>query len=141
AFGAVLFEMLSGRRAFEGNSRQSTIAAVLRDTPPAISHIPTELDKLIARCLRKDAARRAQHMSDVKIELEQMKEESDSGLSINPAAASRRGRRWIGMAAAAAIVALLAAWGISRRSFRVQPEMSATVLVSYGGIVDAPALS
>jgi serine/threonine protein kinase len=54
AFGAVLYEMLSGRRAFSGASKQATLAAVLRDEPALPAHVPHELAKLIARCLRKD---------------------------------------------------------------------------------------
>jgi serine/threonine-protein kinase len=55
----------------------------LKDEPQPISSIvedsPRELEKIVARCLRKDPARRFQHMDDVKIALEELKEESDSG--------------------------------------------------------------
>ena len=67
SFGAVLYEMVTGRRAFRGDSKLSTLSAILRENPKppsAIVHdMPRELEKIIARCLRKDPARRFQHMA------------------------------------------------------------------------------
>ena len=58
AFGLVSYEMLSGRRAFQGDSRVSLISAILKDQPPAITSIvprvPTALEHVIRRCLAKD---------------------------------------------------------------------------------------
>src|SRR6185312_11551150 len=85
SFGSVLYEMVTGRRAFEGANRISTLAAILHTEPKAASEIsagvPTELDKVIARCLRKDPERRAQSIADIKLALEELKQESESGLS------------------------------------------------------------
>jgi hypothetical protein len=145
AFGAVLYEMLSGRRAFSGASRQATLAALMRDEPPPIPRIPHELEKLVARCLRKDPTRRAQHMADVKLALEELKEESESGASragIAPTAPVRR--RWlipiiagvVFMAAAAGLI-----WKTRSRPQDTAPEMQAVVLTSYPGQQLAPALS
>ena len=71
SFGAVLYEMLTGHRAFEGPSKMATLASVLREEPRPLAEIvpsvPRELEKLVARCLRKDPERRAQHMSDLKL--------------------------------------------------------------------------
>ena len=83
SFGAVLYEMVTGRKAFQGDTRLSTLSAILRDEPTSASQIvrdvPKELERVIARCLRKDAGRRFQHMADVKVALEELKEESESG--------------------------------------------------------------
>ncbi len=83
AFGAVLYEMVTGRKAFAGNSAAETLAAVMRDQPKAprelTTGVPRDLEKLILRCLRKEPDRRYQHMSDVKVALLEIKEESDSG--------------------------------------------------------------
>ena len=83
SFGAVLYEMLTGRRAFEGHSAISTLSSVLRDHPAPVAElcpeVPAELDQLVMRCLRKAARLRPQTMTDVKAALE-------SGL---PAAADR----------------------------------------------------
>lgn len=81
SFGSVLYEMLSGRRAFEGRSGLETLAAVLRDTPPVADLVgPAELVGLIERCLRKDPDQRFQLMSDVKNALEQMYFATRSGI-------------------------------------------------------------
>ena len=83
SFGAVLYEMVTGRKAFQGDTRLATLSAILRDEPKSASQIvrdvPQELERVIARCLRKDAGRRFQHMADVKVALEELKEESESG--------------------------------------------------------------
>jgi serine/threonine protein kinase len=73
AFGCVLFEMLTGRRAFEGATASDTIAHVLEHEPdwsalPA--RTPPTLRALLERCLRKDAGRRLQHIVDARIELD-----------------------------------------------------------------------
>ena len=55
--------------------------------------VPRELEKLVARCLRKDPERRAQHMSDLKLALDELKEESESGqLSTAVLVANKRRR-------------------------------------------------
>ncbi len=78
SFGVVLYEMASGIRAFPGDSQASVLAAVLRDDPRPVtetrSDMPIELDQLIARCLRKDPARRVQTMADLKAALEDLPE-------------------------------------------------------------------
>src|SRR5215472_16736576 len=83
SFGAVLYEMVTGQRAFRGESRISTLAAVVEKEPQPISEtgavVPQELERLITRCLRKDVNRRSQHMSDVKLALEELRDESESG--------------------------------------------------------------
>ena len=68
--------MVTGQRAFRGESRASTLAAVVEKDPPSVSTItqdvPPELERLIARCLRKDVQRRSQSMADVKLSLEEL---------------------------------------------------------------------
>src|SRR5712692_2285602 len=79
AFGALLYEMLTGRRAFQRESKVSTLSAIVREEPQPVSHVveglPVELEKLISRCLRKDRNRRIQHMGDVKLALEELQAE------------------------------------------------------------------
>ena len=83
SFGAVLYQMATGQRAFRGDTAMSTISAILRDEPKPVSDvrrdIPAELERVIKRCLRKDPARRFQTMADLKVALEELEEESDSG--------------------------------------------------------------
>ena len=70
SFGLVLYEMLSGQRAFAGDSPVATLAAILREEPPRLRDISPELDRIVARCLRKDPARRFQTMQDLRHALE-----------------------------------------------------------------------
>uniref|UniRef100_Q01RF2 non-specific serine/threonine protein kinase n=1 Tax=Solibacter usitatus (strain Ellin6076) TaxID=234267 RepID=Q01RF2_SOLUE len=88
SFGAVLYEMITGRRAFGGESRVSTLAAVVEKDPVPPSEIaagtPPELERLIARCLRKEVGRRSQSMADVKLALEELRDEADSGKLARP---------------------------------------------------------
>ncbi len=79
SFGSLLYEMLSGRRAFIGDSSQSVIEAIISADPtPLNERIPMNLRKVIERCLRKDPERRFQSIADVRVELEEVKEETDS---------------------------------------------------------------
>src|SRR5207237_4972164 len=82
-FGSILHEMITGRRAFTGENRMSTLSAILREEPKRPSQVsgtvPREVERVVLRCLRKDPARRFQHMDDLKVALEELKEESDSG--------------------------------------------------------------
>jgi eukaryotic-like serine/threonine-protein kinase len=109
SFGAVLYEMLTGRKAFGRESQMKTLAAVLNEEPkPAsavIATVPAELERVLSRCLRKDPQRRWQTMSDLKVALQDLKEDSESGKL--PAAAPPReslGRR-LRIAAGAVLLA------------------------------------
>ncbi len=119
SFGSVLYEMLTGRWAFQGATRLAILSAILREDPPPLSagalEAPPELDRILARCLRKDPDRRFQHMADVKVALQELKEESESDrLAIRRGAATRpqRRRRWMVAAAGALLIVVLAvvAW-------------------------------
>ena len=73
AFGAVLYEMLTGKKAFSGASHASLISSIMSSQPPSVSMVqtlaPAELDHLIARCLAKDPEDRWQSARDVKLQL------------------------------------------------------------------------
>jgi Tol biopolymer transport system component/tRNA A-37 threonylcarbamoyl transferase component Bud32 len=83
SFGAVLYEMVTGKRAFSGDSKLSTLASVLHSEPVPLSQIgpgiPRDLERIISRCLRKDPERRWQSMADIKVALEDVLEELESG--------------------------------------------------------------
>ena len=85
SFGAMLYEMVTGSRAFPGASTAETLSAVIRAQPKppsaVVAAIPGDLEKVILRCLRKDPQRRYQHIDDVKVALEDVKEESESGVT------------------------------------------------------------
>src|SRR5262245_59829635 len=128
SFGSVLYEMVTGRRAFEGTNKISTLGAILHIEPKAASEIsagvPTELDKIIARCLRKDTERRAQSIADIKVALEELRQECESGLSGQVRAATalrppaRPARRVVAIATGVVVLvvaaAVLASWLLKR---------------------------
>ena len=149
AFGALLFEMATGRKAFEGGSSIATLSAILRDDPKAPSdvaaHIPRELDKIVLRSLRKDPARRYQSMSDLRISLEDLKEESETGMA-RPAMAGRkmfvkRGRLLL----TGALLLLLALLGVNlwrmRESGKLAVPLVPIPLTSFAGREISPSFS
>src|SRR5690349_22270461 len=83
SFGSLLYEMVTGRRAFHAPTRIAILSAILEKDPPPPSAIgppvPPELERVIARCMRKDPERRFQDMADVRVALLELQEESQSG--------------------------------------------------------------
>ena len=147
SFGAVLYEMLTGRRAFQGDSKLSTLSAILKEEPGELPvEIPRELDRIIARCLRKDPGRRYQHADDLKLALLELKEESDSGklgAAVMERATTRRASLWWVLAAGLLVAAVgLGAW---MRWFRANPAPATAPrvvpLTTYPGRQASPALS
>jgi eukaryotic-like serine/threonine-protein kinase len=118
SFGAVLYEMVTGRRAFAGNSTAETLAAVVRDQPKAPSEVvpsvPKELDRLIQRCLRKEPERRFQHMSDLKVELQEIKDESESGRASAALPAPSKRRLWLVASLVGLLTMAAGAWLLLR---------------------------
>jgi serine/threonine protein kinase/dipeptidyl aminopeptidase/acylaminoacyl peptidase len=146
SFGSVLYEMIAGRRAFHGETALSTLSAILEKEPAPISTIagntPPELEKLVARCIRKDPERRIQHMDDVRGMLQDLKEESDSGLLLRKSESPRWRISAPVIVAGAVLIAAMAAasWWLSRP----KPAQSIAVLnrlTSDSGLTWEPALS
>ena len=83
SFGSVLYEMVTGSRPFEGATKISILSAILHKEPAPLGELapnaPAELEKIVVRCLRKDPERRAQHIADVKLALEELRDDSASG--------------------------------------------------------------
>ena len=144
SFGAVLYEMITGRRAFQGDTGMSTVAAVINQEPqPTGPEVPRDLARIITRCLRKNPDRRFQHMIDLKVALEELKEESDSG-TLGAAVTPPRRRRWwpaagLGIVALTSLVALF----LLRNKVPYNPAQSAkaTRLTADSGLTTEPALS
>ena len=88
AFGAVLYEMLTARRAFEGKSPATVIAAILAGEPPRLADVqplaPAAVARVIATCLQKDPNDRWQTAHDLRLQLEAIADDA------------RAGRRWRG---------------------------------------------
>src|SRR5262252_5984237 len=117
SFGALLYEMVTGRKAFQGDSKLSTLSAILREEPKPASQVtegtPRDLERVIGRCLRKSPDRRFQTMADLRVALEELKEESDSGTLGTALAGPRRHRgrlAWAVSLTAIATLAVAALW-------------------------------
>ncbi|HLW84486.1 MAG TPA: protein kinase [Candidatus Sulfotelmatobacter sp.] len=117
SFGLVLYEMLTGKRAFDGSSPATVIAAIMERPAPSIGDVaPPALDRVLKRCLEKDPENRWQNARDLKNELEWI---AQAPADVRPAPSSDgRGERlpWIATAVLA-LVAAGAAW-VAYRSTR-----------------------
>jgi serine/threonine protein kinase len=74
AFGAVLYEMLTGKRAFEGDDISTTLASVLKDEPRWVGlpeNLPPSVARVLRRCLEKDPRRRLSAIGDARLDLEE----------------------------------------------------------------------
>jgi Tol biopolymer transport system component len=155
AFGAVLYEMATGRKAFSAPSQASLITAIMSSEPAPISSVqptsPAALDRVVRTCLAKDPEERWQSASDLKRELRWIGEGSQSGARAQPVTAARRrgGSRvaWSValLCAAAALAAGLGLWRARSvrlaelHSFLLPPEKATFELV--GDEAAPPALS
>src|SRR5262249_7034912 len=150
AFGCVLYEMLTGRRAFHGENSVATLAAILHDEPAPIDPnvAPRPLSRLVAKCLRKHPDDRWQHMSDVKQLLEDLAKD-DASPAGGPAdakpAAGDRGLRWLAIAAAAAAAAVLvfiaARFVPVAAPMRTMDDHELFMVTADGGLTTSPAIS
>lgn len=115
AFGVVLFEMLTGQRAFEGDDVSITLAAVLKDDvdwKALPADLPTPLRRLLRRCLEKDPRRRLSSIGDARLELDDVDVPEDV-VSSSPVIPNRSSSRiaWAVAAAAIAVaVSLIGMW-------------------------------
>jgi len=118
AFGAILFEMATGRRAFEAKSQASLITAIMSSQPPPLASVeplaPAALDRLLRACLAKDPDDRIQTAHDVKLQLTWIAEGTrgggaDAGGSVvdaTPSPRPTRERAWMLACATLALVAM-----------------------------------
>jgi Tol biopolymer transport system component len=154
AFGAILYEMLSGKRAFQKPSSAETMSAIVNEDPPAISQltvsVPPALQRITHRCLEKNPEQRFQSASDLAFALEAL---SDSGSTTGGTIAPEKPRerwQWIttGWVRAASMVAVLllvaaAGFGIYKLAHRSPPfdthSISVRKLTDHGQVVPGKA--
>jgi serine/threonine protein kinase len=139
SFGVVLYEMLSGRRAFSGDSKASTVSAILKEDPKTVENLPGEMERILRRCLRKDPGRRFHSMVDVKVELDEVREDSESGTltKATPVTPARRG--WILPVALGAVALAGLGWFLTRP--KPAPELRLRQLTADSGLSIAPTIS
>ena len=145
SFGAILYEMLSGRRAFKRDSSVETMNAILKEEPPELTvaepNIPPAIDIVVRHCLEKSKEERFQSAKDVAFNLERIS--TISGPLPRGEGGAKRRVRGIGIAAFA-IVAALIGWSVGNRVAVVKPaaaNRTFTLLTNQSGVEDFPSLA
>jgi serine/threonine-protein kinase len=132
SFGLVLYEMLTGKRAFEGSSPASVIAAIMERPAPSIAAVaPAAVDRLLQRCLNKDPDDRWQTARDLRAELEWIAagpEEATLGGNVG----RRRSLSWLAACLLFVLALALAAVGWYRATRRPDPKPLARLNVDLG---------
>ena len=135
AFGAILYEMATGKRAFEGKSQLSIASAILEKEPEPLSSAqptaPPALDDLVKTCLAKDPEERYASAHDVKLQLRR-------AMRVAPAAAQERGQAkpkwlaWIAVGLGLALIAVMAGFVILSSHHQEHTLLSAQILPPAG---------
>ena len=108
SFGAVLYEMLTGKRAFKRETSAETMTAILREEPQALSDAgwqgPPELQRILSRCLEKDVGRRFQSASDLVFAIESVSGTSAGTSTVKSVPQAKPRRAWLPWGIAAALL-------------------------------------
>jgi serine/threonine-protein kinase len=148
AFGVLLYEMLSGRKAFEGETVSDTLAAVLRadiDWSALPAETPASVRRVLRRCLDRDARTRFRDIADARIEMDEAVEPAAAGAA--PVMAARRGGSRVAWAVAglAAVAAAVGWWRmLSAPKPAVAPLTAFAVAIPPGDSIaydDTPILA
>jgi len=114
SFGSVLYEMLTGRKAFEGQSTAALLSAVMRDDPKPLSEVrrdvPPEVRRIVTRCLKKDREERYASGAELSRELKSCRDTlfPESGAVLTPGRLVREARRpWVWVPLVLVILALV----------------------------------
>jgi Tol biopolymer transport system component/predicted Ser/Thr protein kinase len=137
AFGTVLYEMATGKKAFSGKSQASLISSIMGSQPPAISTIvpmtPPAFDRVVRTCLAKDPDDRWQTAHDVMLELKWVAEGGSAVGLPAPVLAKRTSREWTAWAfAAVGILAALGLWLFRPHGVRKAEAVTASLLPPPG---------
>ena len=153
SLGIILYEMVAGQAPFRGEFEQAVVYSILNEAPEPLTAVrtgvPQELERIVGKCLAKDAAARYQNAEDLLIDLRNLSGElhqSESPAAARPAAGMSAARpKW---RAPAAVVALLAAaaaavwfWNAGLGEPEEQPTLLATQVTSDLGLEIQPTFS
>ena len=153
SIGIILYQMATGERPFKGDTTVSILSSILRDAPASVTEvnpdIPRDLGKIIRRCLTKDPERRYQTAKDVRNELEELKQEVESGEVLEgvPTAKSKNRRPVLAAVAALVLVVgvvvgyLLRPGEVAEVTTRSPIADTFTQLTSQPGMERTPGLS
>ncbi|MBI3696704.1 MAG: tetratricopeptide repeat protein, partial [Acidobacteria bacterium] len=113
SLGSVLYELLTGHQAFQGGSKASVLASILRDDPAPVAGasggVPVEMENIVGRCLRKDLERRFQSAADLRVVLQELADQKLARTTSPQPPVRRRTWLWAAPLAAAIALALLVA--------------------------------
>jgi serine/threonine protein kinase/Tol biopolymer transport system component len=150
AVGVILYEMLTGRRAFKRSTAAETMAAILNDDPPALSQIapsaPLGLPRLVRRCLEKNPERRFQSAADLAFALVDLSEPVNSrAVTALPEPRSRQ--MWLTIAAGILTISVLAFGAVVTYRWlrpavpKESPTLEPLPFTSLAGAATSPAFS
>ena len=147
SFGAVLYQMITGRRAFAGDSHVGTLSKVLNEEPAApgtfITGLSPDVERTILRCLRKDPARRFQTMADLKVAIDDLVTDSSATVPTQPAV-SRPAQpwRWVwAIVIPSAIAVAYFRWSLRQQPTAPATPMRSVPLTAVPGIKRFPSFS
>ena len=141
AMGSVLYEMLSGRRAFHRATNLETAAAILRDRPERLPEsVPAPVERLVEKCLAKDAGKRVQSAGELREKLEGLCEKLRQG-KLKPQRFRRTRRIAVWALPAAALAVALLVFGMSGNRTPVNPALRFQRLTDDPHVTTEPALS
>jgi eukaryotic-like serine/threonine-protein kinase len=152
SFGVVLYEMLSGQRAFAGRSAADRASAILKEDPPELRatgrNIPTAVDRIVRHCLEKNPQERFESARDLAFHLETALPDSEPGAAVLvPAQHQWRTRSlgWVTACLAIVCLTILAAvgagWWYRGRLQRDHGDVTFLRLTDFAGLQSSPAFS
>jgi WD40 repeat protein len=148
AFGAILYEMISGKRAFHGESTADTLSAILKEETPELSetarHVPPGLERIVRHCLEKHPTQRFQSAGDLAFDLEALTEVSGGShtgaqAAVQQAARGTSGRRVAAVVGVLVVVgaAFALGWWVNRGGGAALPPEYKQVTFRTGSIGNA----
>jgi Tol biopolymer transport system component len=145
AFGVVLYEMLTGRRPFEGQTVSDSLASVLKDQP-SWDGLPPNARSLLRRCLEKDPKRRLHDLADARIEIDEVLASAATAEAHQAPARSPRPWQQARIAWSVAVVFLLAALALGFAAYRrrvadAPATVRSTILAPDGTFIGAPTIT
>ena len=150
AFGCVLYEMLSGRKPFDGETLTDVVACILKNEPDWRAlppGTPPRLQSLIARCLRKQPGQRCRDIADVRFQIEDLLQDSGPAPMLTPSRRARERAAWIAAALGLGVALVLvmrpsiSSSPADTVSLQVFPPEGTTFSASYNNTVSIPAFA
>jgi Tol biopolymer transport system component len=138
SFGAILYEMLSGKRAFHGDTSVEVMNAILKDDPPDLGDsgrsIPPVLNRIVQHCLEKNPAERFQSARDVAFALASVSDANSSATAAISSAGGRKWWPWLRLGGELVLVAAVITLGVIliKRPQKMQPSLQAAIVPPPG---------